>query len=380
MLTHSAAMLLAKGEPFRVQTRPTPKPGPGELLIAVKAVALNPADYLIQDLGLFVQNYPTVLGFDVAGLVVDVGDDVPSKTFQPGVTRVAGYAAFAWNSQGADSGAFQERCIMPWQHAVPLYGHEMSWIRAATLPVAVQVPLMAWEALEIPLTEVSAMTAAKHSFGENTSNANENRAQPETIREALLIWGASSSVGTMGVQTACLLRDDTTTPISKVYATASPPNHSYIASLGADRVFDHHDPVAVHAIVSAARSDGLVIRNCFLANGAIDLCQRVLQSFLQESNKNEKEGLIASAPPIPTDTIAIAGITTIFLQPSVTETERLTQFQFCMDWLGKSLIKGSIRPSPEPHVVGKGLLAINDGLQMLKHGVSCTKLVVDLDS
>ncbi|USP81296.1 GroES-like protein [Curvularia clavata] len=372
-------MLLTKGEPFRVRTRPTPKPGPGELLIAVKAVALNPADYLIQDFGLFIQNYPTVLGFDVAGLVVDVGEKVPSDTFQPGVTRVAGYAAFAWKSQGADYGAFQERCIIPWQHVVPLHGHEMSWIRAATLPVAVQVPLMAWEALGIPLVGASTIAAAEQSFENSIGSVDENSPQQQTPREALLIWGASSSVGTMGVQTACLLRDDITSPINKVYATANSSNHKYIRSLGADRVFDYHDPDVVDAIVSEARADGLVIRHCFLAMGAIQPCQSVIKSFIQESDNDEKKWTIASAPPIPTDSAAIEGITTVFLEPYASETERLTQFQFCMDCLEKSLIKGSIRPSPEPKVVGKGLLAINEGLSMLRYGVSCTKLVVDLD-
>lgn len=77
MATHLAAVSHAKGESFELQTRRTPKPGPGELLIEVKSVALNPADGYMRDQGLFIPSYPAVLGFDVAGLVLEAGDNVP---------------------------------------------------------------------------------------------------------------------------------------------------------------------------------------------------------------------------------------------------------------------------------------------------------------
>ncbi|KAJ6147073.1 hypothetical protein N7497_009055 [Penicillium chrysogenum] len=77
MATHLAAVSLAKGEPFELRTRPTPKPGADELLIQVKSVALNPADCYMRDQGLFIPTYPTVTGFDISGLVLEVGDNVP---------------------------------------------------------------------------------------------------------------------------------------------------------------------------------------------------------------------------------------------------------------------------------------------------------------
>ena len=98
MATHLAAVSPVKGQPFEVQTRPTPKPGPDEILIAVKSVALNPADIHMRDHGLFIPTYPTVVGFDMSGLVLEVGSNVPTDldqrlSFRPGVTRVAAYAA-----------------------------------------------------------------------------------------------------------------------------------------------------------------------------------------------------------------------------------------------------------------------------------------------
>ncbi|KAF2703640.1 GroES-like protein [Pleomassaria siparia CBS 279.74] len=384
LATHLAAVSPGKGQPFEVQTRITPKPGPDELLIAVKSVALNPADAYMRDQGLFIPAYPTVIGFDVAGLVLEAGCNVPTTAggggggggasgdspglfFRAGITRVAAFAASFWRSCDADYGAFQERCLVPWQHAVPLPDKGLSWNEAATLPVAVEVPLNAWDIMGIPRVGEE---------GEEQVKRNTKK------REALLIWGASSSIGTMGVQTARLLRDDddANSCIAAVYATAGSANREYVTSLGADRVFDHRDPHVVEAIVSAAKhhyddedDDGLVIRHCFLATGQLAPCQAVLAAFLGEGRDQGGEkgetAKIASAPMIPPDAEVVDGVETVFVLPSVVEGERLGQFQYWIGtWLRENLAKGTVRPSPEPKVVGKGLGAIDAGLDMLLRG------------
>lgn len=387
MAFHIAAVSPAKGQPFELQTRPTPKPGPGELLIAVKSVALNPADAYIRDQGLFIPTYPTVIGFDMSGLVLEVGDNVPAgaagdepgPSFQPGVTRVAAYASSFWKSWDPDYGAFQERCLVPWQHAVPLPDESMSWNNAATLPVAVEVPLNAWDVMGISRLGEATASVSVGSTGNATHEANEKRNMEK--REALLIWGASSSVGTMGVQTARLLREDPNSSFGAVYATAGLANKSYVSSLGADRVFDYKDAQVVDTIVSAAKQDGLVIRHCFLAVGQLALCQAVLKAFLGEDQKGNKTNTakIASAPMVPADADIANGVDTIFVFPSTVEGERLEQFRYWIGtWLRGNLAKGTIKPSPEPSVVGKGLGAINAGLDKLLRGVSCTKLIVEV--
>ncbi|OHW97281.1 delta-aminolevulinic acid dehydratase protein [Colletotrichum incanum] len=388
MATHLAAVCLAKGEPFEVQTRRTPKPGPNELLIEVKSVALNPADHLMRDQGLFIPTYPTVIGFDISGLVLEVGENVPVNAtdgrpgpfFQPSITRVAAYAASAWKSCEPDYGAFQERCLVPWQHAVPLPDEGLSWNQAATLPVAVEVPLSAWDAMGLARVEEAAASspASAAPVGPYTSGKAQENVKHK--RDALLIWGASSSVGTMGVQTARLLREDRDSSVAAVYAAAGAANQGYVGSLGADRVFDYKDPQVVDAVVSAARKDGLAIRYCFLAMGQLALCQAVLKAFVDDdSGRVNQKAKIASAPVIPPDAKEVKGVETIFVMPSSDEGERLTQFRYWMGtWLKENLAKGTVRPSPEPRVVGKGLGAINTGLNMLLQGVSCTKLVVEI--
>ncbi|KAJ5181294.1 Polyketide synthase enoylreductase [Penicillium cf. griseofulvum] len=385
MATHLAALSLAKGEPFKLQTRPTPKPGPEELLIEVKSVALNPADGYMRDQGLFISTYPTVIGFDISGLVLEVGDNVPvgatgegpGPFFQPGITRVAAFAASFWESCDPDYGAFQERCLVPWQHALPL-PEDISWNQAATLPVAVEVPLNAWDVMGI--ARVGEATASSVSTGPVSPGTTEGT-QKNKIQKgnALLIWGASSSVGTMGVQSARLLREDPDSSFAAVYAAAGAANQKYVASLGADRTFDYKDPQVVDAIISAARQDGLVIRHCFLAKGHLSSCQAVLKAFIGDNQGENQKAKIGSAPVIHPDAEEVTGVETIFVLPSTDEGERLAQFRYWMGtWLRENLAKGTIRPSPEPRVVGKGLGAINAGLDVLSRGVSCTKLVVEV--
>lgn len=356
MSTHIAAVSVAQGQPLEVQSRPTPKPGPGELLLAVRAVALNPADTLMRSAGIFIQTYPTIIGFDAAGIVLEVGEGVPLKPsdnehgiyFEPGVTRVAAYSGAVWQGCDPDYGIFQERCLVPWQHAAPLPDDFPSWPLAATLPVSVQVPLCAWDALEL---------ASGAAVG---------------AREALLVWGASSSVGTMGVQLARLQKNNGSA-IEAVYATAGAANHAYVKSLGADRVFDYKSHDVVDSIVSAAKEDNLVIRQCFLATGDVALCRAVLSAFAAGGGAK-----VASAPIVPPDTKEVQGVEVIFLVPSSDKTERLAQFQKWMAQLSKYVAEGAIKPSPEPKVVGTGLNAINAGLDTLSQGVSCSKLVVQL--
>ncbi|KAF5660551.1 alcohol dehydrogenase [Fusarium heterosporum] len=378
MATHLAAVLPGKGQPFEIQTRPTPKPGPDEILIAVKSVALNPADLLMRDQGLFISEYPAVIGFDMSGLVMEVGENVPVPYFQPSVTRVAAYSASAWKGCSPDYGPFQEQCLVPWQHAVPLPDQTMSWNHAATLPVSVQVPLSVWDVIGLPRMEQDSSSCNISSTDDNPNQSVSG--DHVNKKEALLVWGASSSIGSMGVQTAHLMRQNPKYPFAAVYATAGSANHEYIQSLGADRVFDYKDPGVVQTITDTAKADGLAIRHCFLAIGQLAQCQSVLKAFVEPRQEGAKTAKIGSAVPIATDAENIDGVDVIFAAPSMmNEEERLEQFRYWMGtWLRKNLAKGTIKPSPEPSVVGKGLESINVGLKELAKGVSCKKLVVEI--
>lgn len=51
-------------------------PGPGEILIKVQASSLNPVDWRIVRLGQFIQEFPAILGYDIAGDVVELSEGV----------------------------------------------------------------------------------------------------------------------------------------------------------------------------------------------------------------------------------------------------------------------------------------------------------------
>jgi NADPH:quinone reductase-like Zn-dependent oxidoreductase len=55
---------------------PVPKPKAGEVLIKVIAAGLNPADWALRAMGIFIEEYPAMLGLDLAGVVEELGEGV----------------------------------------------------------------------------------------------------------------------------------------------------------------------------------------------------------------------------------------------------------------------------------------------------------------
>jgi NADPH:quinone reductase-like Zn-dependent oxidoreductase len=83
-----AAWLIKPDTPLQVGDAPLPVAGPGELVVKNAAIAINPLDCHMQDSGVFIQQWPAILGCDVAGEVYEVGPD--AKPFIKG-DRVIGY-------------------------------------------------------------------------------------------------------------------------------------------------------------------------------------------------------------------------------------------------------------------------------------------------
>ena len=96
------ALVITKHGPpevMLVQDRPEPKPGPGEVRIAVKAAGINFADLLAR-VGLYQEapRPPAVVGYEVAGEVESVGAGVEGISVGDRVmagTRFGGYAELA---------------------------------------------------------------------------------------------------------------------------------------------------------------------------------------------------------------------------------------------------------------------------------------------
>ncbi len=69
-------------EVFEEREVERPKPGPTEVLVRVHATSVNPVDYKVRQFGLNGAEPPLVLGYDVSGVVEEVGEAV--LLFSPG--------------------------------------------------------------------------------------------------------------------------------------------------------------------------------------------------------------------------------------------------------------------------------------------------------
>lgn len=277
--THNAAILPQKGGPLSVEKRATPEPGPNEVLIEVKAVALNPVDYAQRDLGMPpVPIYPAVIGSDAAGVVVKVGSNVTTSTAPAPGSRVIAFASSSFQNGSPDYGAFQKYALAQSEGVIAL-PDALSFEEGAVFPLAVLTALMAWTSIGIPLD-------TKHD--------------PQD-KQAVLIWGGASSVGTLAIQSAKTLG-------FTVYATASPKHHDYLEKLGADAVFDYKSGDVVSQIVAAAKKDGVKLHTAHcVVNGGLQPSLDVLKE-----TKGDAVAKVAHSPVLPPDH-----------QPSTTRRSRL---------------------------------------------------------
>ncbi|KAI8802930.1 zinc-binding oxidoreductase-like protein CipB [Cladochytrium replicatum] len=348
---HSAAILTARASKLKITSRPTPTPAPGEILIHVKAIALNPVDNVSQSLGAAIKSYPAIIGSDVAGIVAAVGKDVPNSA---GITPGARVAAFApaFSKRGdPDYGGFQERVLVPHENAVQLPEH-VSFAEASLLPMSV---FTAWGGL--------------HGVG-----------VPKTLhftpedKKGFLLWGASGSVGSATLQVAKSLG-------YLVYATASSKHHGYLKQLGAHRVFDYNDRNVVSTIVDAVKSDGATIDVGYLATGKLTPCASVIEKVRGDTSSPAK----LSCAPFTLDIAwwflfpKYRGIQVKFVSLPSDEKERreLATFVFGT-WLKQRLESGEFVPSPKVKIVPGGLQGLQNGMDELKQKVSGIKLVVEL--
>ncbi|KAL8887551.1 MAG: hypothetical protein Q9215_004893 [Flavoplaca cf. flavocitrina] len=341
---HQAAVLLSAGSPLSVVDRDTPEPGPDEILIETKAIAVNPVDYYQRDFGKPpTPFYPAVLGEDVAGLVVKVGSNV-SDAPPPG-TRVLAFASSFYQNGSPDHGAFQKMTLARSEGVIPL-PDSLSFEEGAILPLAVLTALSAYTTLGIPLD-------TKYTADD---------------KEAILIWGGSSSVGSLAVQSAKTMG-------FTVYATAGAQNLEYVKSLGAKAVFDYKSSDVISQIAKQAKEDGVNLRTAHV------IVDNALQQTLDvlKLTKGNGPAKVAHAPLIPEDAPILAGTEIKFTFPPIDPDERNKHIYKCFNvWLKDGLSSGTVVPSPRIEVVPGGIEGLNDALDTLKAGVSGTKVVVSV--
>lgn len=175
---------------------PQPQPSQGEVLIRVHAAGVNPVDWKTRSgclRGKRDYSMPLILGWDVAGVVEEVG---------AGVTGIqVGEAVYALADLTRD-GAYAEYITVA-ASKVATKPTAINFVQAAAVPLAA---LTAWQSL-FELANLSAT-------------------------QTVLIHGAAGGVGSYAVQLAKWRG-------AKAIATASASNADFLRELGADAVVDY---------------------------------------------------------------------------------------------------------------------------------------------
>ncbi|MFB4300459.1 NADP-dependent oxidoreductase [Actinomadura sp. NTSP31] len=247
-----------------------PVPLPAEVLVRVRATAVNPVDAYIRS-GSFplLGDPPFTLGWDVSGIVEEV---VPGVTrFEPG-DEVYGMPLFP-----RAANAYAEYVVAP-SRQIARKPASLSHVEAAALPL---VGLTAWQGL---------VDAAGVREGDR-----------------VLVHGAGGGLGHVAVQIAKARG-------AHVVATASAGKHAFVRSLGADEVIDYRAADFTEA------TGGLDVVYDAVGGGYGERSLRVLRpgGFLVTAVDREDTALAAAA--------AAAGrrFTGITVEPDHTALEALT--------------------------------------------------------
>ena len=248
---------------------PRPRCGPGEVLVQVHAAGVNPVDWKIREGHLkemLTHTFPLILGWDVSGVVADVGS---------GISRLkVGDEVFSRPDILRD-GAYAEFIVMK-ESEVALKPRSIDHVHAAALPLA---GLTAWQTL---------VEAAQLAPGQR-----------------VLIHAAAGGVGSLAVQLAKARG-------AYVVATASARNHDFLRNLGADEIIDYEN----------MRFEDLA--------SAMDVVLDTMGGDTQERSwKTLKRGgiLVSIASPPSAETATKLGVRQafVFTQPNAGQLESLAQ-------------------------------------------------------
>jgi NADPH:quinone reductase len=205
-----AAVVGDKG--LEIREIPAPRPRANEVLVRVRAAGLNRAE-----LGMAAGHKHgalggagAVIGLEWAGEVEEVGAEVTGV--RPGDRVMC-----------SGNGGYAEYAVTDWGRVAKIPANNMSFEQAATLPIALQT-----------------MHDALVTNGRLSSGA------------AVLIQGASSSVGLMGLQIAKRLGATLV-----IGSSTNPARRARLSEFGADLAVDSGDPAWPDAVLRATGGKGV---------------------------------------------------------------------------------------------------------------------------
>jgi NADPH:quinone reductase-like Zn-dependent oxidoreductase len=370
MPTNRAAVITeSKGYPLQIEAADYPKAGAGQVVVKNAALAINPLDWMMQMQGTALMyswlKYPSVLGADAAGEVVEVGPNV--KHLQVG-DRVVGHATGTDKDRNDPrQGAFQLYTVLD-EHMSARIPDGMAYERACVIPcayTAAAAGLFEKDQLALELPSIDASAKGK----------------------TVLIWGGSTSVGCCAIQLAVGAGYE-------VFTTASPGNFELVRKLGAAQVWDYRSSSVVRDIVKAlAEKD--VAGALSIGEGAADACIDIvaqsktgrkfvaMATYPQPPKNMSRFVVLRSAMSFVSWSVATSikcwrkGVGWKFVFGTTIKASGVGKAVY-MDYLAPALARGRFVPAPEPQVVGKGLEDVQKAMDVQKEGVSAKKIVVVL--
>lgn len=184
--------------------RPSPQPGPRDIIVRVRAVSVNPVDTKVRNSAVPPEGEARVLGWDAAGTVEAIGAEVTMFKLGDEVYYAGDLTRPGTN---AELHAVDERIVA-------LKPKSQNWAQAAALPLTA---LTAWELL---------FDRLRVPYGQKKG------------RGSLLVINGAGGVGSILTQMARRLTGLT------VIATASRPETiAWVKDMGAHHVIDHHKPL-----------------------------------------------------------------------------------------------------------------------------------------
>ncbi len=368
--TNTAAWIKRKHAKLETGPAPYTAPGTDQIVVRNRAVAINPLDWIIQvgGSGLYGWlDYPTVLGTDVAGEVVEVGASV--TRFHVG-DRVLGNAVGTdKDSNSAAEGAYQQYTVVLERMACAI-PDTMPFEDAAVLPLAVS-------------------TASSGLFQQDQLGLTLPSEGAKATGKTVLVWGGSTSVGSNAIQLAVAAGYD-------VITTASPRNFDHVIALGASRAFDYASPTVLADVVDALSGRTLA--------GAIALGETGAASCVRIVAQCEGTKFVAIAsPPVSFNSLADGGRldrlrvlrrlvgSNIALQVAARSRGVAIKYIYgtslksndvstaiYRDFLPAALAQGRYVAAPKPLIVGHGVQDFQKAMDLQIKGVSASKLVVTL--
>ncbi|KAF8972286.1 chaperonin 10-like protein [Flammula alnicola] len=209
--TAKALLIPKKYAPLVVGQVSVRKAGPGEILIKIQSTSLNPIDWKIHKWGIVYEDFPAILGNDIAGDVEEVGAGVTD--FKIG-DRVFGQGHFK-----GDRGSFQQYVIALASTTAKIPPN-VSYDEASTIPTV------------LTAAYVGLYNQNPHGLGLDPPISDVTQGQ--YAGTPIVVIGGASSVGQIVIQLAKL------SGFSPIITTASLKHTELLKSLGATAIFDRN--------------------------------------------------------------------------------------------------------------------------------------------